>query len=86
MESNWRLNVWQYGLSLTGIRLVGIFPTPTGRWIGITDDPLWPTNRYGLLLSPTPGIPDAPYLVLFGGFSEIPHFPYGFDVLPDANE
>lgn len=85
MESNWRLNVWQYGQTLTGIRLIGVFPEPIGDALGICNDPLAPTNRYGFLLAPLPGIPGAPYRIAFGGFRPIPHFPYGWDVLPDGS-
>lgn len=83
MESNWRWNVWNLGLTTFPVDLVAELRTPIPPWTHVGAAFGKPTVIYWLIrnLSPISGILPYGGEVRFnlGGLP----FPFGFDVLPD---
>jgi len=80
LESNWRFNVWDLGMSFSGWRLAArVFEGADENYIVATSD-LGP-GRYGIYLYIPGEVPELLFNrpILPGA----PHFPYNWDVLPD---
>lgn len=83
MESEWRLNVWKYGLEFVGRGLIATLRTPFLGAVAICALLRTPVgSTYGFV---TPAIDFNTFgwqVAMPGNFTLLP-FPYGWDVLPD---
>lgn len=80
MESNWRWNVWVYGMQISDWLLCARI-TSSGSLVVVNPDSAFPT-KYRLFNIATPS--GVPALVTRGDIPAAhPHFPYGVPVLPD---
>lgn len=86
MESDWRRNVWEFGLTegpdLPGIGLAA--PVHVGFPAGgiLTNCPVFP-NHARVVYLPGTVLPDQYYYTEFQRFTD--HFPYGLPVDPDGH-
>lgn len=83
MESNWRWNIWQYGVTGLFIRLVATLRTPSiyGEAIFV-GGPFAPQGTYRFLRRVSTPV-DQGYLPDGPAFVNPGKFPFGFDVFPD---
>lgn len=83
MESEWRRNVWEYGLTQLQVPLIATLRTPTDA-VAIYQKYRTPSgNGFGYVYPNPFGYETYGYILGPGThFSELP-FPYGIDVLPD---
>lgn len=80
MESNWRLNVADFGWSRTMFRLIARLRTPIDQWRYVALATVGPQRRVYLGQQP---IVDGVNQWSFFGLVPDQHFPFGHDVLPD---
>lgn len=79
MESNWRMNVWRYGLAKGPVTLLARFRPPFQAYLLAQHGHF--NSVYFLYTFPAPG--QLPVLVFASNFVTRPHFPWQWLVEPD---